>query len=94
MEYYVDGPIRKDDERSFVGIAPIPIAYGMTPGELAEYFVGEKLIGKDLKPNLTVVKMKNWNRNSYYDDYDNIWVMPSPNIPDRIRQLHTRNVFN
>ncbi len=79
---YVEGPIRKDDERSFVGIAPIPIAYGMTPGELAEYFVGEKLISEDLKPNLTVVKMKNWNRNSYYDDYDNIWVMPSPNIPD------------
>ncbi len=79
---YVEGPIRKEDQKSFVGIAPIPIAYGMTPGELAKYFVGEKLIGNDLKPNLTVIKMKNWERNSFYDDYDNIWVIPSPNIPD------------
>ncbi len=82
MEYYVDGPIRKEDQKSFVGIAPIPIAYGMTPGELAKYFVGEKLFGKDLNTNLTVIEMKNWKRDSYYDDYENIWVMPSPNIPD------------
>ncbi len=79
---YVDGPIRKEEQASFVGIAPIPIAYGMTTGELAKYFAGEKLIGKDLKPNLTVIEMKNWKRDSYYDDYNNIWVRPSPNIPD------------
>ena len=79
---YVDGPIRKEEQASFVGIAPIPIAYGMTTGELAKYFVGEKLIGKDLQPNLTVIELKNWKRDSYYDDYNNIWIRPSPNIPD------------
>ncbi len=79
---YVDGPIRKEDQNSFVGIAPIPIAYGMTIGELAKLFAGEKYIGKNLSADLTVIKIKNWERNSYYDDYENIWVKPSPNIPD------------
>ncbi len=78
----VEGPVRQKDEASFVGIAPIPIRYGMTIGELAEYYAGEGLLGKNLKPQLTVVKMKNWNRKYYIDHYSLPWIKPSPNIPD------------
>ncbi len=78
----VEGPIRKEDESSFVGIAPIPIRTGMTIGELAEIYAGERYIGKNLKADLTVVKMKNWNRQFYFDHYDLPWIKPSPNIPD------------
>ncbi len=78
----VDGPVRADDQKSFVGIAPIPIMYGMTIGELAEFFVGEGYLGGNLKPDLTVVKLKNWNRDKHYDDFSIPWVKPSPNIPD------------
>lgn len=77
---YMDGPIRKDELSSFVGIAPIPIVYGMTIGELANYFVGENLLGKNLKPDLTIIKLKNWKRKYYFDDCKLPWINPSPNI--------------
>ncbi len=78
---YVDGPIRKPELNSFVGIAPIPIAHGMTVGELAKYFIGEKLIGEKLDVDLTIIKMKNWDRNLFYDSFQSSWIKPSPNIP-------------
>lgn len=78
----VDGPVLDMKHTSFVGIAPIPIMHGMTVGELAKYFVGEKLIGdfKDVK--LTVVKMENWKRSMYFDECKLPWLNPSPNIPN------------
>ncbi len=79
---YVDGPIRTDDLKSFVGIAPIPIAYGLTPGELAQMYIGEGWLGKDIKPILHVIRLKNWKRSDYYDQTSLPWIVPSPNIPD------------
>lgn len=76
----VDGPIRKDDVSSFVGIAPIPIMHGMTVGELAEMFAGENMLKIPRRPDLTVVKMKGWKRNSYYDETGLKWLNPSPNM--------------
>ncbi len=78
---YVDGPLRKPELNSFVGIAPLPITHGMTIGELAKYFVGEKLIGENLKVDLQIIKMKNWDRNLFYDQLNSDWIKPSPNIP-------------
>jgi len=78
----VDGPIRTAEQHSFVGIAPIPIMHGMTIGELAKMFAGEEFIGKELKPQLTIIEMKNWVRDSYFDNYNLTWNPPSPNIPD------------
>lgn len=77
---YVDGPIRKPELSSFVGIAPLPIAHGMTVGELAKYFAGEKLIGEAFSVDLTVIKMKNWDRELSYDKFYPGWIKPSPNI--------------
>lgn len=76
---YVDGPIRKQDLVSFVGIAPIPIAHGMTVGELAMFFVGEKLIADSVE--IRIIKMKNWNRNLFFSSFCDQWIHPSPNIP-------------
>jgi uncharacterized protein YbbC (DUF1343 family) len=78
---YVDGPIRKEKHASFVGIAPIPIAHGMTIGELAEMFSGEGWLKVKKKPDLTVIKMDGWERNSFFDEYNIEWLKPSPNIP-------------
>ena len=78
----VDGPIRKEDVSSFVGIAPIPVMHGLTIGELATLFNESGMLGKNLKANLTVVKMENWKRDYYYDATGLKWVKPSPNIPD------------
>ncbi|MCU7494589.1 MAG: DUF1343 domain-containing protein [Ignavibacteria bacterium] len=78
----VDGPIRKEDVSSFVGIAPIPIMHGLTIGELATLFNESGMLGKNLKAKLTVVKMENWKRDYYYDKTGLKWLKPSPNIPD------------
>ncbi|MGE5399966.1 MAG: exo-beta-N-acetylmuramidase NamZ domain-containing protein, partial [Ignavibacteriales bacterium] len=77
-----DGPIRKEGLSSFVGIAPIPIMHGLTIGELAAMFNESGMIGRNIKANLTVVKMENWQRDMYYDETGLIWTKPSPNIPD------------
>lgn len=77
----VDGPIRKDSLASFVGIAPIPILPGLTIGELATLFNETGMIGKNIKADLTVVKMKNWRRDMFFDETGLKWVNPSPNIP-------------
>lgn len=79
---YVDGPIRQDSLSSFVGIAPIPIAHGMTFGELANYFNDENLLGNNLHAMLEVLKIKNWKRNYFFNDLNLPWIKPSPNITD------------
>jgi uncharacterized protein YbbC (DUF1343 family) len=78
----INGPVLKDEQKSFVGIAPLPIRYGMTAGELALYYAGEKLLGKDLDPHITVVKMRDWNRKYFFNHYSSKWIKTSPNIPD------------
>jgi len=77
---YADGPIRQNELTSFVGIAPIPIAHGMTFGELATYFSNEGLLGDNLHPKVTILKMKNWKRSAFFDELDTKWIKPSPNI--------------
>jgi uncharacterized protein YbbC (DUF1343 family) len=76
----VNGPILKENYKSFVGKYPIPIQYGMTVGELAKMIVGEEMITPT--PILTVIPMENYNRNLYYDETNLPWTNPSPNIPD------------
>jgi uncharacterized protein YbbC (DUF1343 family) len=78
----INGPVLKDEQKSFVGIAPLPIRYGMTSGELALYYAGEKLLGKNIDPDITVVKMRGWNRKYFFDHYSSKWTKTSPNIPD------------
>jgi len=50
--FYVDGPILDTKFRSFVGMQPIPVVYGMTIGEYARMLLGEKW----LSPNDSLVK--------------------------------------
>jgi uncharacterized protein YbbC (DUF1343 family) len=76
----VEGPVLKDELKSFVGIVPIPIRYAMTVGELATYFAGEEMPGYNLNPYIKVIRMEGWERNSYYEEYDLPWINPSPNI--------------
>ncbi|MBN1639022.1 MAG: DUF1343 domain-containing protein [Ignavibacteriales bacterium] len=78
----VDGPIRDDELRSFVGIAAIPIMHGMTIGELAKMFNEGGMLKDKIKADLTIITMKNWKREYYYDDCKLRWVKTSPNIPN------------
>lgn len=40
--FYVDGPVLDSAYKSFIGMQPIPVAYGMTLGEYAEMMIGEQ----------------------------------------------------
>ena len=72
-----EGNILDTNFSSFVGRYPIVQRHGMTIGELAELFNEEF----NINSNLTVIKMKNWERDMYFDDTDVPWVIPSPNFP-------------
>ena len=55
---------------------PMPVRHGMTLGELASLYNGENKIGADL----TVVAMKNWRRDDWFDETALPWIGPSPNM--------------
>ncbi len=76
----IDGPILDINFRTFVGYYPIPIRYGGTIGDLAQKIIIEKWISPI--PKLTVIPLKGWEKNYWFDETDLIWVAPSPNIPD------------
>jgi len=75
----MEGPILEyPKQSSFIGLYPIPLRHGMTPGELAKLF-NERFLAK--KVNLTVVQMKNWRHDEWFDETSLPWVIPSPNLP-------------
>jgi uncharacterized protein YbbC (DUF1343 family)/uncharacterized lipoprotein YddW (UPF0748 family) len=54
----------------------LPLRHGMTYGELATMWNETESFGTDL----TVIKMKGWNRNMTWDKTGLHWIMPSPNM--------------
>ena len=75
--WQIEGPALDKEATGFVGYFPaMPIRHGMTLGELAKLFNGENKIGADL----TVVAMKNWRRDDWFDETALPWVSPSPNM--------------
>lgn len=76
--HYVDGPVVKEKFRSFVGLHPVPIVYGMTIGEYAKMINGEKWLKNGIQCNLTVIPLKNYTHNSSYT----LPLRPSPNLPN------------
>ncbi len=75
---YVDGPIREEEFKSFVGLHPIPVTHGMTVGELAQMINGEGWLGEGRTCDIQIIKLKNWKHD---DDYS-LPVRPSPNLPN------------
>ncbi len=72
-----EGPLFDPNYKSFVGLHPIPVRHGKTIGELAEQFRDEAF------PDcgLSILPMKNWERQMWFDQTGLPWVMPSPNMP-------------
>lgn len=57
---------------------PMPLRHGLTMGELARLFQGQLKMGT----RLSVVPMRNWRRQMWFDETDLPWVKPSPNMPN------------
>ncbi len=90
--FYVDGPVLETPYKSFVGMQPIPIVYGMTMGEYAMMLMGENWLSPaanaknkynvSTKPtadtpfHVMVIKNKGYDHNSHY----RLPVNPSPNL--------------
>lgn len=72
----VEGPVLEEGYETFVGVDNLPMAHGMTAGELARFF--NRKIGADL----TVIPMEGWTREMIYQDTGLPWIATSPNIPD------------
>jgi uncharacterized protein YbbC (DUF1343 family) len=70
----VEGPMMRAND---IWRHPLPVRHGMTNGELAAMWNEEFRFGVDL----TVVKMKGWQRDMTWEETGLPWVAPSPNIP-------------
>lgn len=76
--FYVDGPVLKAENQSFVGMHQVPVVYGMTIGEYAWMVNDEGWLGDTLSCDLTVISINNYKRNAIYE----LPVRPSPNLPN------------
>jgi uncharacterized protein YbbC (DUF1343 family) len=74
--HYVDGPILEPKYKSFVGMHPVPIVYGMTIGEYAMMVNGERWLDDSLTCKLWVIPCKNYTHKTKY----NLPIPPSPNL--------------
>lgn len=72
----VEGPVLEDPFKSFIGVDNLPMAHGMTAGELARFF------NRHIRANLTVIPMEGYNRTMTFHDTGLHFVQTSPNIPD------------
>ena len=72
----VEGAIADEDKLSFTAAHTIPVRYGLTIGELGMMMNTERKIGADLR----VIKMEKWSRNQWFDETNQMWTNPSPNM--------------
>ncbi|MBC7903859.1 MAG: DUF1343 domain-containing protein [Gemmatimonadaceae bacterium] len=92
--FYVDGPVLDKKYKSFVGMQPVPIVYGMTIAEYAMMLAGEKWLSKkandrhdyyktaqnsaDTPFHFQIIKCQNYTHKTKYV----LPVKPSPNLPE------------
>jgi uncharacterized protein YbbC (DUF1343 family) len=74
--FYVDGPVLDTAFRSFVGMHPVPVIYGMTIGEYALMINGESWLGSN-KCDLKVIPLDGYEHNMIV----RLKIRPSPNLP-------------
>lgn len=76
----MEGPLLDDPALRLVtptAYFPVPVRHGMTAGEIALLHNAEVQ-----HPRLTVVKMRGWKRDMWFDQTGLPWTAPSPNMPD------------
>lgn len=83
--HYVDGPVLDKKFKSFIGMQPVPVVYGMTMGEYAQMILYEQWIelktpysttGQSGNFELTVIPCNNYTHKTMYE----LPVNPSPNL--------------
>lgn len=74
--HYVDGPVLDMKYKSFVGMHPVPIVYGMTIAEYARMVNGEGWLKNGVRCDLKYVTVEKYTHNDLYQ----LPVKPSPNL--------------
>lgn len=81
----IEGSPLKAKFRSFCGMIPAPQRHGLTLGELCIMYESGFGPAGDAYPacrcELEVIRVENWSRSKYLDEYNGTWVIPSPNMP-------------
>ena len=75
---YIDGPVLKNQWKSFVGMHQIPVVYGLTIGEYGKMVNGEKWLDKGIQAKYTLIPMQGYHKKQRYEISDK----PSPNLPN------------
>lgn len=78
--HYIDGPVLQPEYKSFLGLHPVPVVYGMTIGEYGTMINGEFWLKDSLQADLHIIKLKNWT----YDKEYILPIAPSPNLPNQL----------
>lgn len=77
----VEGFVTDPEARfRFGSYARVPVVHGMTMGELASMYNGERMLQGGRTPRLHVVPMQGWSRAMWYDETGLTWRKPSPNL--------------
>lgn len=76
--FFIDGPVLDMKWKSFLGLHPVPLVYGMTCGEYAQMVNGEGWLAGGKKCSLTVVQLLNYDHTVSYQ----LPIKPSPNLPN------------
>jgi len=76
--HYVDGPTLQIEHKSFVGMDPVPLVYGMTIGEYAQMINGENWLKDNLKCELMIIPLQHYTHDNSYS----LTIRPSPNLPN------------
>ncbi|MDD4217106.1 MAG: DUF1343 domain-containing protein [Bacteroidales bacterium] len=84
--HYIDGSVLDTaNNKSFIGMHPVPVVYGMTIGEYALMINGENWLNNKIKCELKIISCQNYTHKSKYS----LPIAPSPNLPnDRSIELY------
>lgn len=77
----LQGPTLPVDMASFIGMYPVPSAYGLTSGELATMIKQQQLLPGLDQLSLQIVPLQHWTRDMRWHDTGLPWIAPSPNLP-------------
>jgi uncharacterized protein YbbC (DUF1343 family) len=93
--FYVDGPVLEEKFKSFIGMQPIPVVYGMTIGEYAQMILQEQWLSKAANAQFRKIMATRFMEGSTYfqlmvipcGNYTHkskyvLPVRPSPNLPE------------
>ncbi|MCQ4035192.1 exo-beta-N-acetylmuramidase NamZ family protein [Kaistella montana] len=75
---YIDGPLMKNEWKSFIGMHNIPVVYGLTIGEYGKMVNGEQWLNNKVQAKYTLIPMLNYHKKQRYGVSDK----PSPNLPN------------